>query len=304
MLTGPGIENDPRKKKPFTTVESPSFNFVDQAMDPIDPAPVTQSETNPYDTTINPNSLGAAGDAIEHGEAPGNTYAGEDPPENLGEPDAPLPPPGEDPRDAYADASRFNSKYVTGSGDSLEEENALRQQLVEQMLGQSQVNARAGMGRAGFGASGALSALEGDQTRQAQLELANQMIGSREREQNQSFEQGLASIKGQSDLDWQNAKAEYIRSLMGGDAGGAPGPDLGDDIPPRSTDPPVDPATGEILPGEPGDEYGSYPYGEADRQAAHPPAGGVYQGTDSKGNEYYKTADGQIVMTPPQEGSE
>jgi len=72
------------------------------------------------------------------------------------------------------------------------DEEAYINQRVRDGLGAQQVEARSRMGRAGFGASGALAGIEGDQQRQANLDAEGRIYDVREREQNQAFDFGNA----------------------------------------------------------------------------------------------------------------
>lgn len=120
---------------------------------------------------------------------------------------------------------------LQGNGDSLEEENALRQQQSDRLLGRGLVNQRASMGRAGFASSGALGAMEGDLRSKAAMDLASTMIDSREREQNQTFgqKQGVTG----SDIAMREAanreailkaQADALRAILG-DGGGDTAPE-------------------------------------------------------------------------------
>jgi hypothetical protein len=70
---------------------------------------------------------------------------------------------------------------------------ALIRELGQEHVGQGLLNARARMGAAGFGSSGALYGLEGDVRRQAARDVAEQILGVRDREEQQAFERAEAA---------------------------------------------------------------------------------------------------------------
>jgi hypothetical protein len=90
------------------------------------------------------------------------------------------------------------------------------------------------MGRAGFGSSGALAAMEGDNMRQANLDAEGRAYEIREREQNQAFDQGMGAQQMDINQDDQAsqealnlANANAVNALLdnGGDGDGNGVPD-------------------------------------------------------------------------------
>jgi hypothetical protein len=138
------------------------------------------------------------------------------------------------PDDIEALSDDFNAGYLGAeTADTSDEEAYVNQRILDQ-LGADQVGARARMGRAGFGASGALEALEGDQMRQANLDAEGRIYDVREREQNQRFEQGMGAqgadidrTQAESELEQAKAQGDAIRAMLdkGSDADGDSVPD-------------------------------------------------------------------------------
>lgn len=122
---------------------------------------------------------------------------------------------------------RENTKRLLSEreGDTTDEEGLINQRIKDQ-LGQSLVGQRASMGRAGFGSSGALSAMEGDTTRLANQDALEQILAMREREQEQAFrrtqagadtamrrdEQMYGRATDLADLDFENQAAAHQRA--------------------------------------------------------------------------------------------
>jgi hypothetical protein len=124
-------------------------------------------------------------------------------------------------------------RYLEGGQDDTAAEEALLSEQMDRRLGQGLVDQRARMGRAGFGASGALAAIEGDTRRQAALDAAERMFGVREREQAQQYDRGQGVIGTDIDLreqaskeGWRQAQADALAALLGGETG-APAADTG-----------------------------------------------------------------------------
>lgn len=99
-------------------------------------------------------------------------------------------------------ASRANIMKLLGydEGDTGDEEAYIEKRVADQ-LGQQLVGSRASMGRAGFGSSGALYGMEGDQMRQANLDAEGRIYDVREREQNQAFDRNMAGAGLADDRD-------------------------------------------------------------------------------------------------------
>lgn len=99
-------------------------------------------------------------------------------------------------------ASRKNIMNLLGydEGDTGDEERYIEQRVADR-LGQQLVGSRASMGRAGFGSSGALYGMEGDQRRQANLDAEGRIYDVREREQNQAFDRNMAGAGLADDRD-------------------------------------------------------------------------------------------------------
>lgn len=89
------------------------------------------------------------------------------------------PPSEPAPSDLSEATTAWALDQFGGVRDTSEDE-ALLQALAQGALGQDLVNARAGMAARGFGASGALGALEGDLIRQAGLEAGREIMGLRD----------------------------------------------------------------------------------------------------------------------------
>ena len=92
--------------------------------------------------------------------------------------------------------------------DTTEEEAYVNQRILDDLGGQ-QNDARARMGRAGFGASGALAGMEMDQQRAANMDASGQIYDLREREQNQGFDQ-LMGVQ-EMDIRQQEAASRAAR---------------------------------------------------------------------------------------------
>ncbi len=121
-------------------------------------------------------------------------------------------------------AEDWNRGYLEhGPADTTDEEAFINERIRNELGGQL-VGQRARMGRAGFGSSGALAALEGDAMRQANMDAQGQIFDAREREQNQAFEQGIAvqeidvaRQKAAADLAREEAEAAAINAFLGSD---------------------------------------------------------------------------------------
>lgn len=83
---------------------------------------------------------------------------------------------------------------VSGKGASTESEEALIKQLMEDRIGAGLVEQRARMGRAGFGASGALAAMEGDVRRQAAQGATQETLAIRRQAEQDAINRALEAI--------------------------------------------------------------------------------------------------------------
>lgn len=106
--------------------------------------------------------------------------------------------------------------------DTSKEEELIKQQL-EDKLGASLVGQRASMGRAGFAASGALGAMEGDIQRQARQQIAEDILGTRSKAKGEAFDRALQSIgveQKMREAAQQQTINEALLKMLGQDTGG------------------------------------------------------------------------------------
>jgi hypothetical protein len=96
--------------------------------------------------------------------------------------------------------------------DTSKEEALIKQQL-EDKLGASLVGQRASMGRAGFAASGALGAMEGDVQRQARQQIAEDILGTRSKAKGEAFDRAMQSI-GVEQRQREGARQQMIDEAM------------------------------------------------------------------------------------------
>lgn len=91
---------------------------------------------------------------------------------------------------------KLMDQLLSGQGMDVNtaEEEALIKQLMEDRLGQGLVEQRARMGRAGFGASGALAAMEGDIRRQAGQQATQETLGLRRQAEQEAIDNALRAI--------------------------------------------------------------------------------------------------------------
>ncbi len=129
----------------------------------------------------------------------------------------------EPPSDIDDLVEQFVRDSLDPSNSDTGDEEAYIEQRVADRLGQDLVGARASMGRAGFGSSGALYGMEGDQRRQANLDAEGRIYDVREREQDQGFDQGERGAR--LDIDKTEAanreailkaQTDAINDLLGG----------------------------------------------------------------------------------------
>jgi hypothetical protein len=122
-----------------------------------------------------------------------------------------------------------------GARDTSEEEELLRQ-AAEAMMGRGVTDSRARMGRMGFGASGAMGALEGDIRTEAARGLGQDIFGLRRDARQEELERARAAMQGafqMRGLDQNDAKQQAIMDMykeLMGQMGGGGGDDGGDPI--------------------------------------------------------------------------
>lgn len=126
-----------------------------------------------------------------------------------------------------------------GMDVSTAEEEALIRELMQDRLGQGLVEQRARMGRAGFGASGALAAMEGDVRRQAGQQATQETLALRRQAEQEAIRNALQAVGVDIGVRGEARKAafdeEFLNALKaslgmdtsegegGGGAGGIPG---------------------------------------------------------------------------------
>lgn len=111
----------------------------------------------------------------------------------------PPPPPPEEPATNEELDKQIRSlmeDLVAGRGMdvSTAEEEALIRELMQDRLGQGLVEQRARMGRAGFGASGALAAMEGDIRRQAGQQATQETLALRRQAEEDAIRNALEAV--------------------------------------------------------------------------------------------------------------
>jgi hypothetical protein len=112
---------------------------------------------------------------------------------------------------------------------STAEEEALIRELMQDRLGAGLVEQRAKMGRAGFGASGALAAMEGDIRRQAGQQATQETLAIRRQAEQEAIDNALRAIGVDVDKRREGRAAAFdeeflnaLRSYLGQDDTGAP----------------------------------------------------------------------------------
>lgn len=137
-----------------------------------------------------------AGVILNQGEKPTPTT------ENTNLPPPPPPPSPEAPAGPSSN-EEFNAqiramleKLVGGEGMKVNtaEEEALIKELMQDRLGQGLVEQRARMGRAGFGASGALAAMEGDVRRQAGQQATQETLALRRQAEQDAIANAMKAV--------------------------------------------------------------------------------------------------------------
>lgn len=126
-----------------------------------------------------------------------------------------------------------------GMDVSTAEEEALIRELMQDKVGQGLVEQRARMGRAGFGASGALAAMEGDVRRQAGQQATQETLALRRQAEQEAINNALRAVgvdvEKRAEARQQMFDEEFLsalRSAMGQEdtsgGGGGPLEDIGE----------------------------------------------------------------------------
>lgn len=191
---------------------------------PMNPPPAARAVTPGAGMGIDPRPKPApalppkpAPPAVAETAAPGAQNAG-----------APAAPASQDDIDQMIRDLVAGQLSGAGKADTAEEEALIRQRMQTE-LGGSLVNQRARAGRAGFGASGALMAQEGDIKRAAEMDALDQVLGLRRTEDQRSIDNAMGAIGAEQGMR-SAASADELRKMalqalqaeMGLDAG--PGP--------------------------------------------------------------------------------
>lgn len=103
-------------------------------------------------------------------------------------------PPGDNQFDAQVRQLMADLLAGKGMDVSTAEEEALIRELMQDRLGAGLVEQRAKMGRAGFGASGALAAMEGDIRRQAGQQATQETLAIRRQAEQEAIDNALRAI--------------------------------------------------------------------------------------------------------------
>jgi hypothetical protein len=101
-----------------------------------------------------------------------------------------------------------------GMDVSTDEEEALIRELMQDRLGQGLVEQRARMGRAGFGASGALAAMEGDVRRQAGQQATQETLALRRQAEQEAIDNALRSIGVDLDVRGEARKSAFDEEFL------------------------------------------------------------------------------------------
>lgn len=105
---------------------------------------------------------------------------------------------------------------VSGRGmdvNTAEEEKLIRE-LMQDRLGQGLVEQRAKMGRAGFGASGALAAMEGDVRRQAGQQATQETLALRRQAEQEAIKNALQAVGVDIDVRGEARKAAFDEEFL------------------------------------------------------------------------------------------
>lgn len=198
--TGPAMttfSNGPAPAPPMPTLpdagKQPALPTTQERGPPASVTPPMQmpEKTSPYASTLDKNSNGIP-DAFER--------TSDKPPPAPPAPPAPSePPPPPEPtsNDQFDENVRkLLDQIVSGKGMNVDtsQEEALIKELMQDRLGQQLVNQRASMGRAGFGASGALAAMEGDIQRQAGQQATQETLGLRRQAEQEAIDNAMRAV--------------------------------------------------------------------------------------------------------------
>jgi hypothetical protein len=200
----PPPPSPPREEAPKQTYGAPRPPGALNPMEPS-PKPVQPGAGNPpsgtYDVpTPAPTPPPAPPEAVVYedfatNEANQNELAGINEAFQTAEPPEPEAPP---PSDAEFDTQvrQMMADLLAGKGMdvSTAEEEALIRELMQDRLGAGLVEQRAKMGRAGFGASGALAAMEGDIRRQAGQQATQETLAIRRQAEQEAIDNALRAI--------------------------------------------------------------------------------------------------------------
>lgn len=184
---------------------------------PMPPPPPAPPEAVVYEDLAtneeNQNELAGIGEAFQPAEPP--------------EPEAPPP------SDAEFDTQvrQMMADLLAGKGMDVNtaEEEALIRELMQDRLGAGLVEQRARMGRAGFGASGALAAMEGDVRRQAGQQATQETLALRRQAEQEAIDNALRAIGVDVEKRREGRQAAFdqeflsaLRSYLGQEDTGAP----------------------------------------------------------------------------------
>lgn len=290
---------DPRKKKPtLPPLDMSRFGPAQPVGDGTGVA-VSKADAAPNAAQTIPGPLG---DDIAHANEGGRTK----PTNDAGQAAAPT----------SASISDLEQAHVRQSldpkaADTTDEEALVNQQILDKMGGDLN-DQRARMGRAGFGASGALAGMEGDTMRKAHQDASSSIYDIREREQNQANQQANAAmgldIQGQDAAARRAAEEAQIAAINAM---------LGVKTPPPAADGGGG-NVGAAIGSATGIDSGTSPFGKGTDQtqtatgATHnaattaaqktsptPPPNGRLLRTDSDGTRHYQTPDGTEWTVPP-----
>lgn len=264
-----------RPRQPGNVVPAPVADRVGQQIappgfsGPRQPSPPMQPAPTPTPTVPPPT------------EAPGTAVTG-----TTGA----TPPPPTTSEDIDQMIRDFVSGQLANAGkaNTAEEEALIRQQMQGE-LGQSLVNQRARMGRAGFGASGAMAGIEGDVRRAAEMDALDQILGLRRTEEQRSIENAQGAVglenqmrRGAADDALRRMALEALQAEMGLDAGMDAGG--GGGAPPAAVVEPIMDAVGAET-----QAPSTATAGGGRQVVAAPPSGYVLYQTLSNGDQLWKS---------------
>lgn len=230
--------------------------------DPYDPAGTGATTAPTTAPTTTPGGVGSAPSTTPTAAPPrhGRGAKPVDPVDPIGSTTS-GPPPETDIDKLIEENVR---RYLMGGQDNTEARNKALADASAAATGRQIVNQRASMGRAGFGASGALAGLEMDARQQAARNLALDQAAVGEDEQKQQYDRFLGATG--ADIDKQrlaqeqadaDARLAFLKSVVGG-GGDAP---VDEDGNPNSS---VGPGYADVKAPE-----GAPPLSDEDRTHAH-----------------------------------